>query len=334
MLNYLHMVSLLAGLAITMVSPAPLAAATTLTELQSELTHYTKQGEDALTFYTAGCWAMVLADSQGAIGAVLVHSITRRNSPEALVRMMSSLITHDEKPVLRYSEDKHSAMLIYPEICKREAGNLKDMVSTRRLSVLHNIFSNSHGNCTPYRWHDSGISFRLNQNSGQLICEITPDMSATIVEYVEIRQPRDARAALIPNITGHNYGPRADARQLRMLSAALGGATVISNHPANATFLTRKTNVFCLGTQSRLQEANTQRTNANHYIFPSLRFPDTPVAIPAPEIYSNTPQSGQNSSAPSVEPSSTPSVAPTTPAVPMPTPEEARREYIRTLQEM
>ncbi len=159
-------------------------------------------------------------------------------------------------------------------------------------------------------------------------------MSATIVEYVEIRQPRDARAALIPNLTGHNHGPRADARQLRMLSASLGGATVISNHPANATFLTRKTNVFCLGTQSRLQEANTQRTNANHYIFPSLRFPDTPVATPAPEIYSNTPQGGQNSSAPSAESSSAPSAAPTAPAVPMPTPEEARREYIRALQEM
>lgn len=334
MLSLRHIVSLLAGVAITMVSPAPLEAATTLTELQNELTHYSKQGEDALTFRTDGCRAMVLADSQGTIGAVLIHSLTRRNSPEVLVQMMSRMITHGEKPVLRYSEDKHSAMLIYPEISKREAGTMKDMVSTRRLTVLHNIFSNSHGNCTPYRWHDSGISFRLNQSSGQLICEITPDMSATIVEYVEIRQPRDARAALIPNITGHNYGPRADARQLRMLSASLGGATIISNHPANATFLTRKTNVFCLGTQTRLQEANTQRTNANHYIFPSLRFPDTPIPTPNPEAYTNTPQSEQASSTPSAEPSAKPSAAPTAPAVPMPTPEEARREYIRALQEM
>ncbi len=334
MIKHRHIVSLLAGVAITMVSPAPLEAATTLAELQNELTHYSKQGEDALTFRTAGCRAMVLADSQGSIGAVLIHSITRRNSPEALVRMMSNLITHGERPVLRFSEDKHSAMLIYPEICKREAGNRKDMVSARRLTVLHNIFSNSHGSCTPYRWHESGISFRLNQSSGQLLCEITPDMSATIVEYVEIRLPRDARSALVPAITGHDHGPRADARQLRMLSASLGGATVISNHPADATFLTRKTNVFCLGTQTRLQEANTQRTNANHYIFPSLRFPNTSVDTPTPETYTDTPQGEQASSTPSDTPSDTPSAEPSAPAVPMPTPEEARREYIRRLQEM
>ncbi len=333
MINHRHIVSLLVGVAVTMVSPAQLEAATTLTELQNELNHFSKQGEDALTFRTQGCRAMVIADSQGTIGAVLIHSITRRNSTDAVVRMMSNLITHGEKPELRFSEDKHSAMLFYPEICKREAGNRKDMVSTRRLTVLHNLISNSHGKCTPYRWHDSGISFRV-QNSGQLLCEITPDMSATIVEYVEIRQPRGARAALIPNITGHNHGPQADARQLRMLSASLGGATVISNHPADATFLTRKTSVFCLGTQSRLQEANTQRTNANHYIFPALRFPATPVPTPTSETISSAPQSGQASSTPSDEASSAPAEAPTAPSVPMPTPEEARREYIRSLQEM
>ncbi len=333
MIKLRHIVSFLAGVAITMVSPAPLEAATTLAELQNELTHCSKQGEDALTFRTQGCRAMVLADNQGTIGAVLIHSITRRNSTEATVRMMSNLITHGEKPELRFSEDKHSAMLFYPEICKREAGNRKDMVSTRRLSVLHNIINNSHGNCTPYRWRDSGISFRV-QNSGQLLCEITPDMSATIVEYVEIRQPREARAALIPTITGHNHGPRVDSRQLRMLSASLGGATVISNHPADGTYLTRKANVFCLGTQTRLQEANTQRTNANHYIFPSLRFPDAPVPTPTPETNSSAPQGGQGTSTPSDTHSAAPAEASTAPAIPMPTPQEARREYIRSLQEM
>lgn len=312
---------LLLGQTILMVCPAQLHAITTLPELEQQLSPTQRFGRDALTFHTPESRVLVLADRRGNIGAMLIHSKTRANSITATVEELTRRITHAEQADIRYSADKHSALILYPEICKAARLGSTGLTNCPRLTSLYNAGNCNNSAQTPHYWHDSGVSLR-HYNNDKLSFEITVDMSRELVEYAEIRLAKGtsstraiAVSGLQPNLT------KAPRNTIRRLSMSLGGATPLSADETSDIYLSRGKDVYCIGSQERLQAANSSRNNINHYIFPPLSMPPAPVQLPT------------------AQPEPAPVVQPTAPATPVTeqqslSPAEARRAYIEYLQKM
>lgn len=312
---------ILLGQTILMVCPAQLQAITTLPELEQQLSPTRRNGRDALTFHTPESRVLVLADRSGNIGAMLIHSKTRANSITSTVEELTRRITHAEQADVRYSADKHSALILYPEICKAARLGSTGLTNCPRLVSLYNV-----GNCnnsvqTPHYWHDSGVSLRHYDN-GKLSFEITVDMSRELVEYTEIRLAKSTSSTRAIAISGLQANlTKAPRNTIRRLSMSLGGATPLSADEMSDIYLSRGKDVYCIGTQERLQAANSARNNINHYIFPPLSMPPAPVQLPT------------------AQPEPSPVTQPATPSAPITeqqslSPAEARRAYIERLQKM
>lgn len=311
---------ILLGQTILMVCPAQLQALTTLQELQQQLQPTQQLGRDALTFHTTECRGIVLGDRSANIGAILVHSKTRANSTSATVEELTRLITHSEQADVRYSADKHSALILYPLICKASCLSTTGLTGCPRLVSLYNAANCNNSRQSPHYWHDSGISLRHYDNN-KLMFEITIDMSGELVEYAEIRLAKgqsSARAIAISNLpTNLTKAPRNTVRRLSM---SLGGATPLSADETADAYLSRGKDVYCIGTQERLHAANSARKNINHYIFPPMSMPVAPAQLP-------TEQAVPEPVAP--HPHSTPATKQQSLS-----PAEARRTYIDYLQKM
>ena len=309
---------LLLGQTILMVCPAQLQAITTLPELEQQLTPTQRLGRDALSFHTAEGRVIILADRSGNIGAMLIHSKTRANNIIPTVEELTRRISHSDQADVRYSADKHSALVLYPEICKTATLGSTGLTNCTRLVSLYNA---SNSCSTPHHWHDSGISLR-QYNNDKLSFEITIDMSRERVEYTELRLAKGSSSARAIAISGLPSNlSKAPRNTVRRLSMSLGGATPLIADETADVYLSRGKDVYCIGTQERLQAANSARNNINHYIFPPLSMPPTPAQL----------LSAQPEPAHVAQP--TPPATPTAESQQL-SPAEARRAYIERLQKM
>ena len=309
---------LLLGQTILMVCPAQLQAITTLPELEQQLTPTQRLGRDALSFHTAEGRVIILADRSGNIGAMLIHSKTRANNIIPMVEELTRRISHSDQADVRYSADKHSALVLYPEICKTATLGSTGLTNCTRLVSLYNAGNSC---STPHHWHDSGVSLR-QYNNDKLSFEITIDMSRERVEYTELRLAKGISSARAIAISGLPSNlSKAPRNTVRRLSMSLGGATPLSADETADVYLSRGKDVYCIGTQERLQAANSARDNINHYIFPPLSMPPAPaqLSIAQPE--------------PAHVAQPTPPTAPTAEPQQL-SPAEARRAYIERLQKM
>ncbi len=312
-----HSAFILMGQTILMVCPAQLHAITTLTELEQQLQSTQRSGRDALTFHTGESRMLALGDSRGNIGAVLVHSKTRASNTVSTVEELTRRITHTEQADVRYSADKHSAIILYPEICKAAGHGSTGLTNCPRLVALYNAGNRNNSRQTPHYWHDSGVSVRHYDNN-KLSFEITVDMSRERVEYAEIRLAKKTSSSQAIAISGLRPNlSKAPRNTVRRLSMSLGGATPLSADEMADIYLSRGKDVYCIGTQERLQAANSARHNINHYIFPPLSMPSAPAQLSPAQA----------------EPQTQPSITPSTEQQPL-SPSEARRAYIDYLQKM
>lgn len=321
----------LLGQAILLACPAQLQAHTTLSELKEQVRYSTPLQEDALLFHTNEAKVLVLADKSGKIGAVLLHSKTRRSDIRALVDNLQSLISHtDRPPQVSLSDDRHSALILYP--CDKDS--LQDatraIVGCDRLTALHNACNSYNGNITPHYWHGSGISLRNYDND--LLYEITLDMSTERVEYAEIRMGKRGKSFLKAHmLTGIPPNLPLETKQIRRISYRLGGATPIHADETGDIYVSRdRCEVYTVGSQQRLQLANKSRNDIKHYIFPALNIPGpTAVFTLRPKPHSQpippTPKPKEEQAPPTPKPAEQP------PAL---TPEQARRAYIEQLQKI
>ncbi len=314
----------LIGQAILLACPAQLQALTTLSEFRTEITPCKELGGDALSFHTPEAKGLVLADSRGRIGAVLLHSKTRRDNIEELTKTMQSLITHNKPAEVLRSADGHSALILYPDISREHADSTKSLTGCNRLTALHNVRNSYNASITPHYWHESGISLR-NYDNRTLLYEITLDMSAEQVGYVEIRIGKKAAHLLKPHmLIGIPPSLPTAPRQVRRISYLLGGTTPIHADESTDTYLCRGTDeVYTLGTQQRLQQAAKKRQGIKHYFFPGLPMPNmlatiSPVSPEKTPTYTEQPP-----------PAAAPQAAP-----PPLSPSEARQRYIDELQKM
>ncbi len=306
-----------AGTILFAVVPAQLSALTTLPELERKVTNSHRLGEDALSFHTDSARVLVLADRQGQIGAVLLHSKTRNDNISSGEEALLKLITHSELPDLRRSADKHSVLILYPNICRRQAAGHTQITGKDRLTCLYNAYRVVNSKSTPHYWHDSGVSLR-NYNGKTLYFEITLDMSARQVEYAELRLSKKAPASLkAQQLCGTTISLPNSSRLVRKLSTRLG-ATPIHADEAQDTYLTLSNEVYTMGSMARLQQANKNRRGVNHYQFPELTMPAQSTTLPQAEE--------------SVQQQPSPSAKPQQPVITNPT--EARRAYIEQLQKM
>ena len=312
---------MLLGQTILVVCPAQLQALTTLPELEQQLQPTQRFGKDALTFHTGESRVLILADRSGNIGAMLVHSKTRANSITSTVEELTRRITHTEQADVRYSADKHSALILYPEICKSACLGSTGLTNCPRLVAIYNASNRNNGSQTPHYWHDSGVSLRHYDND-KLNFEITVDMSRERVEYAEIRLAKGtsssraiAISGLPPNLS------KAPRNTIRRLSMSLGGATPLSEDEMADIYLSRGKDVYCVGTQERLHAANSARSGINHYIFPPLNMPSAPVQLTTTQPEPKPVEQPQTPSIPATEHQSL-------------SPTEARRAYIEYLQKM
>lgn len=264
---------LTAAAAFLMTVGSPVWAISTISELSSYLDNSKLSGEDALLFYTKECHVLVLADNEGNIGAVLLHTNNKGDKAEDTVELLSALLSIGEEPEIRYSKDGYSAVMLYESVAELAQNGSDSIVATSRLTTVYNILNTEQKNCTPHRWHNGGISFRSYSDSNNLRYEITPDLTSPIVPYIEIRIAENISPQAVPMLAAHDYGLPSNRQTLRMLSSALGGASPISSNSANDTHLARRKNVYCLGYKRRLHSAYRSREGINHYIFPSFNFP-------------------------------------------------------------
>lgn len=314
----------LLGQTILMVCPAQLQAITTLHELEQQLKPTQHIGRDALTFHTTECRALVLGDRHTNIGAILVHSKTRANSTTSTVEELTQLITHLEQADIRYSADKHSAIILYPEICKAARLNCTNLTGCPRLVSLYNAGNYNNSRQTPHYWHDSGVSLR-NYVNNKLTFEITIDMSKELVDYVEIRLAKGVSSTRAIDISGLPTNmSKAPRNTIRRISMSLGGATPLSADETMDTYLSRGKDVYCTGSQERLQAANSTRNNINHYIFPPLGMPSAPTQLIPTRAEPR----------PAAQPLTHPQPPPPATEPQILSPAEARRAYIEHLQKM
>lgn len=317
-------VFLLLGQTILMVCPAQLLAITTIPELEQQLQSTQRIGRDALTFHTAESRVLALGDRRGNIGAMLVHSKTRANNTSSTVEELTRRITHAEQADVRYSADKHSALILYPKICQAACLGSAGLTNCPRLVALYIAGNRNNTYQTPHYWHDSGISLRYYNNK-KLNFEITIDMSSELVEYAEIRVSKGTSSSRAIAIAGTQPNlSKAPRYTIRRLSMSLGGATPLSADETADVYLSRGKDVYCIGTQERLQAANRARNNINHYIFPPMSMPSAPVELSPTQTEPRTADS---------TPQQRPSVAPPTEHQSL-SPADARRTYIDYLQKM
>lgn len=318
----------LLGQTILMVCPAQLQAITTLHELEQQLKPTQRIGRDALTFHTAECRGLVLGDRHANIGAILVHSKTRANSTASTVGELTQLITHPEQADIRYSADKHSAIILYPEICRAARLNTTGLTGCPRLVSLYNAGNCNNSRQTPHYWHDSGVSLR-NYVSNKLTFEITIDMSKELVDYAEIRLAKGVSSTRAFDISGLPTNlTKAPRNTIRRISMSLGGATPLSADETTDTYLSRSKDVYCTGSQERLQAANSIRNNINHYIFPPMGMPAAPAQFSSS---TTAPQPAAQPLSPTPQPQSTePSITESQSL----SPAEARRAYIEYLKKL
>lgn len=307
-----------AGTIFFAVVPAQLSALTTLPELQAQLNNCHRSGNDALSYHTDNARVLVLANQLGEIGAVLLHSKTRSSNLTASEEELLKLITHAERPDVRRSDDGHSVLILYPNICHRQATPHTQITGKDRLSCLYNAYRAVNSKNTPHYWHGSGVSLR-NYNGKNLHFEITLDMSAPRVEYAELRMSKKAPAKLnIKQLCGTTLSIPKSLRLVRKLTSQLGGATPIHADEETDTYLTLSKDVYTMGSMARLEQANKNRRGVNHYQFPELVMPEQSATL------SQAPQA--------VQQPPPPPAAPQQPAITDPT--QARRIYIEQLQKM
>lgn len=312
---------ILLGQTILMVCPAQLQALTTLPELEQQLQSTQRFGRDALTFHTTESRVLALGDRKGNIGAVLVHSKTRANSIISTVEELTRRITHTEQADVRYSADKHSALILYPEICKAAGLGSTGLTNCPRLVSLYNAGNGNNSYQTPHYWHDSGVSLRHYDNN-KLSFEITIDMSRELVEYAEIRLAKGTSSTRAIALSGLQANlTKAPRNTIRRLSMSLGGATPLSADETADIYLSRGKDVYCVGTQERLHAANSTRNNINHYIFPPLSMPAAPAQLPTAQPEPRPAEEPLTPTSPATEPQSL-------------SPADARRAYIDYLQKM
>lgn len=273
MASWWHNVLFPIGAAIAaIVAPAQLYASATLSDLEKRISNTRKMGDDALIFQTHDCNVLVLADEDENIGAILLHSKSKRIKVEDTTQLLIELTEDDESAEVRYSRDGYAAVILYPEIAEDATEENKNLAAVSRLVSVYNICQTGKGNCEPHRWHEGGISFR-SYSGRSLMYEITPDLTQKIVPYVEVRTTRHGNSNTIPTLLSHNYGLPEGSQALRMLSSRLGGATPLSADENNDTYLTRRKDVYCLGYMNNLHRANRNRDDVGHYIFPEFIFP-------------------------------------------------------------
>ncbi len=301
------------GQTIAMVCPAQLQAVTTLDELSGQIAPLHRVDSTLISLQTESCRVLVIGNRSGKIGALLLHSKTRKDKLQPTITKFTELITHSGKPEIIYSPDEYSAIVLYTDICRRESEGRRDIVATDRLSCLFNL--RQHNRLVPHRWHDGGVAMR-GYSDDRLTCEVCPDLSSPQVEYVEIRLPKSVKSTTIPDLTAHDYGLPGQPRELRKLSAQLNGATPLSVHPDNGTYLVRSKDVYSLGKLARIQTAVRQRRDKDHYIFPDITIRKDIATFRTPEP-----------PAPAQQPVAQPSPQPLTPP-------EARRSYIETLRKL
>lgn len=321
----------LLGQAILLACPAQLQALTTLSELKEHVPCSTPLQRDALTFHTDNARVLVLADKSGKIGAVLLHSKTRRSDISALVNNLQTLITHPYGPPrVTRSDDNHAALILYPVDRDSRQEAPRAIVGCDRLTALHNACNSYNGNITPHYWHGSGISLR-NYDS-DLLYEITLDMSTERVEYAEIRMSKRSKSYLKAHmLTGIPPSLPNETKQIRRISYRLGGATPIHADETGDIYISRdRCEVYTVGSQQRLQSANKSRNDIKHYIFPALSMPEPTSA------FITLPQSREQTISPTPKPReekkrTSPKPAEQPPAL---TPEQARRAYIDQLHKI
>lgn len=264
---------------IIMTAAAPLWAISTHNELTDYLgERAASNGNDAVLFQTKDCTILTLADEEGNIGAALLHSKNKKTGVKETVEQLSSLLSIGEAPMIRYSRDGFSAIMLYEEVAQQAQQQNDALVAISRLVCVYNICNTDQGNCTPHRWHNGGISFR-SYNHNTLRYEITPDLTRAVVPYVEIRIAKHISDKAVPMLAAHDYGLPANKQTLRLLASSLGGAAPISSNSANDTHLARRKDVFCLGYKSNLHSANRARENTGHYIFPSFNLPQQDATL-------------------------------------------------------
>lgn len=323
----------LLGQAILLACPAQLQALTTLSELSKQVENTQPLQGNALTFHTDEAKVLVLANHKDKIGAVLLHSKTRKSNIAPLISELQKLITHNEQAEVYQSADKHAAIILYPKTSEPDNFN-SPIVGCNRLTALCNACELYNANTTPHFWHDSGISLRNYDKTHDLLYEITLDMSAERVEYAEIRLSKKAKSFLSGHmLTGITPDLPKDPRQVRKISYQLGGATPIHADEDNDIFICRdKNEVYTVGSRQRLLQANKKRRNIKHYLFPELPMPDKPSPLIPEQTSHPEPQPPQPQQNKTTIPANTPQEPQ---AKPQPlTPAEARRTYIEQLQEI